>query len=70
MKGLYAVVTRNGTVTVPTEIRRTLGLKSGDKVAFVVDRGEVKLVRRASVVERTAGAEKAIADEVAERAAE
>ena len=55
MKQLHTVVTRKGQVTVPAAIRRELGLKPGDRVAFVVDRGEVKLIRKASVVERTAG---------------
>lgn len=55
MKELHTVVTRKGQVTVPADIRRELGLKQGDKVAFVVDQGEVKLVRKGSVVERTAG---------------
>jgi AbrB family looped-hinge helix DNA binding protein len=56
MKELRTVVTRKGQVTVPAEIRRELGLKLGDRVAFVLDKGEVRLVRTASVVQRTAGA--------------
>ncbi len=55
MKQLWSVVTRKGQVTVPAEIRRELDIKEGDKVAFVLDEGEVRLVRTASVVERTAG---------------
>ena len=56
MKELWTIVTRKGQVTVPAEIRRELELKEGDKVAFVLDEGEVRLVRTTSVVERTAGA--------------
>jgi AbrB family looped-hinge helix DNA binding protein len=56
MRKQWTVVTRKGRVTVPAEIRRKLGLKEGDKVAFVLDEGEVRLVRASSVVERTAGA--------------
>ena len=56
MKELWTVVTRKGQVTVPAEIRRELELKEGDKVAFVLDEGQVRLVRTTSVVERTAGA--------------
>jgi AbrB family looped-hinge helix DNA binding protein len=56
MKEMRAVITRKGQVTVPAEIRRQLGLKRGDRVAFVLDEGEVRLTRTGSVVERTAGA--------------
>jgi len=56
MKEMRTVMTRKGQVTVPAEIRRQLGLKRGDKVAFVLDEGEVRLTRTGSVVERTAGA--------------
>jgi len=56
MKELWTIVTRKGQVTVPAEIRRELELKEGDKVAFVLDEGEVRLVRTTSVVERTASA--------------
>jgi AbrB family looped-hinge helix DNA binding protein len=56
MKEMRAVITRKGQVTVPAEIRRQLGLKRGDRVAFVLDEGEVRITRTGSVVERTAGA--------------
>lgn len=56
MKELWTIVTRKGQVTVPAEIRRELELREGDKVAFVLDEGQVRLVRTTSVVERTAGA--------------
>jgi len=56
VKELWTVVTRKGQVTVPAEIRREMELKEGDKAAFVLDEGEVRLVRATSVVERTAGA--------------
>ena len=49
------MVSPKGRATVPAEIRRALGLRSGDKLAFVVDGGEVKMVRKGSVVEGTAG---------------
>ena len=55
MKQISSVVTRKGQVTVPVEVRRQLDLKEGDRVAFVVEEGEVRLVRTGSVVERTAG---------------
>jgi len=56
MKEQRTVITRKGQVTVPVEIRRELGLKQGDKVAFILDEGEVRFVPSGSVVERTAGA--------------
>lgn len=55
VKELRTVVTRKGQVTVPVEIRRELGLKQGDKVAFILDEGEVRLERTGSVVQATAG---------------
>ncbi len=56
MKEILSVMTRKGQVTVPAEIRRQMGLKVGEKVAFVVQGDDVRLVRGESVVERTAGA--------------
>ena len=48
-------MTRKGQVTIPVEIRRSLGLAEGDRVN-VEQHGEVVLLRRAtSVAERTAG---------------
>ena len=55
MRELLTVVTRKGQVTVPAEIRRALGIKEGDRVAFVMEKNEVRLVAKGSVVERTAG---------------
>ena len=56
MKEMWSIVTRKGQVTVPAEIRRELDLKEGDKVAFVMEDGEIRIVTGAGVVERTAGA--------------
>ena len=56
MREVSTTVTRKGQVTVPAEIRRALGLKRGDKVAFILDDGRVRFERARSVVERTAGA--------------
>lgn len=50
-------VTKKGQVTIPVEIRKALGLKQGDHVAFVLGKdNQVHLRRSESVVERTAGA--------------
>jgi AbrB family looped-hinge helix DNA binding protein len=51
----YTVVTRKGQVTVPVGVRKALGLKQGDKVAFILQDGGARLTRRGSVIERTAG---------------
>lgn len=55
MKEFLTVVTRKGQITVPAEIRRALGLREGDKVAWTIDDSQVRLWRTGSVVERTAG---------------
>jgi antitoxin PrlF len=55
MRWQFRVVTRKGQVTVPAEIRRALGLKEGDRVAFVLEGSQVRLQRAGSVVELTAG---------------
>ena len=55
MKEFSTVVTRKGQITVPAEIRKALGLKEGDKVAWVMEGNQVRLSRTGSVVERTAG---------------
>jgi antitoxin PrlF len=56
MKEFLSVVTRKGQVTIPVEVRHRLGLKEGDKVAFVVEEDQVRVERSGSVVARTAGA--------------
>jgi antitoxin PrlF len=48
-------LTSKGQVTIPAEVRRLLGLQPGDRVAFVVDGPEVRLVRRESRVEAAFG---------------
>ena len=44
MKELVTTMTQRGQITVPAEVRRLLGLKPRDKVAFAIDDGEVRLV--------------------------
>jgi len=40
-----AVVTFNGRITLPTQVRKQLGLKTGDRVDFVADaQGRIALV--------------------------
>jgi antitoxin PrlF len=50
-----SALTSKGQVTIPAEVRRRLGLHPGDRVAFVVDGDEVRLVRRESRVEAAFG---------------
>ena len=37
MKELLSVVTRKGQITLPVAIRRSLGIREGDKVALSLD---------------------------------
>lgn len=45
MKEFIATVTSKGQVTVPAEVRRRLGLKSHDRLAFVIDEEGVVCLR-------------------------
>lgn len=44
MRELVTTMTQRGQITVPAEVRRLLGLKPRDKVAFAIDDGVVRLV--------------------------
>lgn len=50
-----SVVTRKGQVTIPADVRRSLGLKHGDRVTFTVEDGHARLAPLGSITERTAG---------------
>lgn len=59
MKETLSVVTRKGQITLPVEIRESLGIKEGDKVALSLadpEKGVVILRRVPSVAELTFGA--------------
>ena len=59
MKERLTVVTRKGQITLPMEIRRTLDIKEGDKIAVSIadgKNGEVTLRPVRSVAEMTFGA--------------
>lgn len=43
-KEIVATLTERSQVTIPAEVRRVLGLKPRDKVAFAIDDGEVRLL--------------------------
>jgi AbrB family looped-hinge helix DNA binding protein len=55
MKEHIGVVTRKGQVTLPAELRHTLGLKQGDKVAFRLQDNQVVMRPTESVIAATAG---------------
>jgi AbrB family looped-hinge helix DNA binding protein len=42
-------VTSKGQVTIPVEMRRKLGIKSGDKVVFIEDGGRIVIANAAMV---------------------
>jgi AbrB family looped-hinge helix DNA binding protein len=50
-----STLTSKGQVTIPAEVRRRLGLHSGDHVGFVVDGDEVRLVRQENRIEAAFG---------------
>lgn len=37
MKEIISTVTSKGQVTIPSEVRKYLGIKTNDKLAFVID---------------------------------
>ncbi len=43
MKEILTTITRGGQVTVPAEVRRLLGAKAGDKLAFRIEGDEIRL---------------------------
>ena len=42
-----AKVMSKGQVTIPKDVREVLGISSGDRVTFVVENGNVKLINSA-----------------------
>lgn len=56
MREVVSTITSKGQVTIPVEVRRLLGVRPRDKIAFVIEDDQVRLARRGSVVVRTAGA--------------
>ena len=50
-----STLTSKGQVTIPAGVRKRLGLQPGDRVAFIVDGDEVRLVRRENRIEAAFG---------------
>ena len=60
MREFIAATTQRNQVTIPAELRRTLGLKPRDKVAFTIeDGGEVRLTAATFTLESAYGSVKA-----------
>ena len=55
MKEVLSTITSKGQVTIPVEVRQSLGLKIGDKVAFTIEDSGVRVRKTGSVVAATAG---------------
>lgn len=62
MKELITTMTQRGQVTIPAEVRRLLGLKPHDKVAFNIEDGEVRIVPVAFTAESAFGSVKPVGD--------
>ena len=59
MKEITATTTQRNQVTIPVEVRRLLGLKPRDKVAFTIeDGGEVRLAAASFTLESAYGSVK------------
>jgi len=43
VREILSTVTQRGQVTIPAEVRRLLGARTGDKVAFRIEGGQVRL---------------------------
>ncbi|HWO93244.1 MAG TPA: AbrB/MazE/SpoVT family DNA-binding domain-containing protein [Dehalococcoidia bacterium] len=55
MKKILSTVTSRGQVTIPAEVRKVLGAKSGDKVAFEIVGDSVMLKRARFTLETAYG---------------
>ena len=58
MKEFTTTITQRGQVTIPAEVRRVLGVKHKDKVAFTIKDGEVHLAPAAFSLESAYGSVK------------
>ena len=44
-----AKITRGGRITIPIDIRKKLGVKDGDRVAFIEDNGRIFIANAAKI---------------------
>ena len=58
MREITTTITKRGQVTIPAEVRRVLGVKHRDKVAFTVEDGEVRLAPASFTLESAYGSVK------------
>ena len=55
MRQIVTTITQGGQITLPAEVRRLLGVKPRDKVAFAIDGDEVRVVPVRWTVKSVAG---------------
>lgn len=58
MREFTTTITQRGQVTIPAEVRRVLGVKHRDKVAFTIEDGEVRLASASFTLESAYGSVK------------
>ena len=58
MKEIITTITQRGQVTIPAEVRRLLGVKPRDKVAFTIEGTGVRLTAAAFSLESAYGSVK------------
>jgi AbrB family looped-hinge helix DNA binding protein len=56
MRHILASVTKRGQVTIPSEVRRLLGVGARQKIAFEIDGDQVRLVPAGPSLEEVFGA--------------
>ena len=55
MKEIITRITGGGQITLPAEVRRILGVRPRDQVAFAIEDGEVRLVSVRYTLESAGG---------------
>ena len=58
MKQILTRVTKGGQITLPSEIRKILGVGPQDRVAFELDGEEIRIVRPKSTLQSVKGSVK------------
>ncbi len=56
----FSVLTKKFQITLPKKIRQILGVKSGERIGFIVEGNEVKIVPLKSKLEENFGKVKAV----------